>query len=130
MDLRLFSQRAVSFLQSHSTPYSSYPNTSRFLKERNARLTIQMKESSSFYGLRLDAETQFSVGSDLFCIEVRLLTYQMLAIAISEEQSPYLLHTNLPINTLAQAFSLSLDNAVVKIEIDAESPLMLDHRAD
>jgi hypothetical protein len=122
VNLRLFSQRAVSFLQSHHTRYFLHPDTSQFLKERNARLIVQMNESRSFYGLRLNPETQFSVGSELFRIRVTLLGYRTLSISVSKQNSAYLLQTYVPINTSALALALNLNHACLRIEIDAEAP--------
>jgi hypothetical protein len=121
MNLRLFSQRTVSFIRSHQRRFFPSPNTSRFLKERNARLVVQMKESASFYGQRLNAETPLSVGRGIFRLRINLVTNRTLSISISDAQGQDVLYEEVPVTSSALALSLNLDKALLIIEFDAAS---------
>lgn len=118
--MRLFCERAVSFIRSHYISLFSPPDTSRFLKERNARLLIQMKESRSFYGIRLDIDTEFYVNSDPFRIRVHLLPRRILSISVSDSRGQDIHQEKLSVTPSALALSLNLDKVLLQIVIDAD----------
>jgi hypothetical protein len=121
--MRLFSQRAVSFLRIYHNRLFSHPDAHRLLKERNARLIVHMKESQSFYGQRLYPETLFSIGGNAFQIHINLLSSRMLSISISDDHSQNVLLKQVAIGSSALALSVNLDTALLKIEFDADAPV-------
>lgn len=78
-----------------------------------------MKESRSFSGQRLDVETQFNVGGDVFCIYSTLSTFRTLSVSVVDDHNQPVHQRKVPVNGEPLSLSLNLDRATLSIELDA-----------
>jgi len=118
---RLMSSPLPSFLQRWVDWLFSDPTTNRFLRERNARLTLQVAESHSFYVVKVTPKTTFAVPSDKFQLQVKLQSNQTLHVTVfSQTKRQTLVDITVPVDSSGGAMHLNLGEIHLKIEIDTD----------
>lgn len=98
-------------------------NSAQFLKERNARVTVQAEGSQSFFVVKVLPSTDIATPTGQLRIRVKLLSHQMLRVSVySQANKRYLVDITSPLDQDGGAMTLNMDNIRLKIEMDAHPP--------
>ncbi len=110
---------AFSFLSTLLERLFPDRSTAQFLKERNARVTVQEMSAHSFYTVKAMPLTSISAGGHKFLLRIKVLPAQKIRVSVySVSAGQTLADVTVPYEQKSGAMNLNLDDLHLKIEID------------
>lgn len=124
MQSRRSLSQAISSLRAHLGGLFSDSETAHFLKARNARLTVQVIGSQSYYVVKVTPQTNVSVPGDTLRFKIQVLPDALVRVTVdSKAKKRRLVDLTVPNNPSGGALNLNLDDIHLKMDIDDDPSL-------
>ena len=119
MQFRRSLSEALSALRDYFGWLFSDTATLQFLKERNARLTVQEEGSRSFFVMKVTPETNIVTNQFKLRFRIKLLEYQSVHVSVYNRTTrTMLVDVTVPLDPTADTLKLDLGDIHLKMDID------------